>query len=111
MPDQTTANKAGHGEFEAKATEIATELRNMLTTLVTQLSPLDDWIGLGGTAFQGALSTVQGQTIRLHAALEGIATDVGKVGVGYINADDEMRRVLDHVTANATDLTGKLSPR
>lgn len=107
--DQTTASTAQIAAFQTQATEAAARLRNMLTTLANQLAPLEaNWIGRGGTAFQGTTQTVRAETTRMNQALEGIAADVGTAGVNYANADEEQGGAMTTVNGATTGITASL---
>lgn len=107
--DQTTASTDQIATFQTQATEAASRLRNMLTSLANQLAPLEaNWIGRGGTAFQNTTQTVRAETTRMNLALEGIASDVGTAGANYVNADEEQGSAMNTVNGATTGITSAL---
>lgn len=106
---QTTAELAQIETFKNQATEASNRLRSMLTTLANRLAPLEaNWIGAGGSAFQGTAATVRAETTRMNQALEGIAVDVGVAGVNYGAADQEQSGAMNNVNSSTTGITSAL---
>jgi len=109
MADGTTTSTAQMATFQAQASEAASRLTSMLTTLVNQLQPLqENWRGAGGTSFQNTTATVQSETAKLNNALTGIASDVGQAGSNYANADSEQSSTMNNVASSTTGITSAL---
>ena len=109
MADGTTTSTAQMATFQNQASEAASRLTSMLTTLVQQLQPLqENWRGAGGTSFQTTTATVQTETSKLNNALTGIATAVGTAGTNYANADSEQQTQMNNVNSATTGITSAL---
>src|SRR5215217_4879236 len=88
---------------------VADRLTGMLTSLMNELTPLQDaWKGAGGTSFQGVKDRFNDDVAKLNVSLRSLAEAVGSSGRDYEVSDDEMKSEMERAGANAGTITQAL---
>ena len=83
---------------------VADRLTGMLTSLLNELTPLQDaWKGAGGTSFEGVKQRFNDDLAKLNVSLRSLAEAVGSSG-----SDEEMKSEMERAGANAGTITQAL---
>jgi WXG100 family type VII secretion target len=88
---------------------VADRLTSMLTSLLNELTPLQDaWKGSAGGTFQQVKDRFDKDMGHLNRSLRSLAEAVGSSGRDYTVSDDEMRSEMDKAGASAGSITQAL---